>query len=159
MCAIDLCLPPTNLTAGSVDVSILLVAGSHARLENISEDGRWVQPETFSLAGKVVHRRAGESVGNIMKSWRAVRLEDPSHFSGLRLWASPTAMVDSIVWAWMQEEEASRFEAEVRVVDALATCWTPASQERNYLQQTVQGAVAAGGAPLLQVTDTSLASA
>ena len=113
-----------------------------------------MQPETFSLAGKVVHRRAGESVGNIMKGWRADRPEEPSFFRGLRMWASPIAMVDRIVWAWMQEEGARRFEAEVRVVNSLATCWAPASQERNYLQQTVQGAVAAGCTPLLLVTDT-----
>jgi hypothetical protein len=92
-----------------------------------------------------------------MQSWRNVRQEMPGLLAGLRVWQSPTAFVDGVVWAWQQEEESSRFESLVRVVDSLGTCWTPDSQERNFLCQTLQSAVPPGCTALVQVTDTGMA--
>ena len=54
--------------AGSIDISILLMAGTHCRLENSSETGGWLQSETFAVADVVFSRKAPDKVGSVMTS-------------------------------------------------------------------------------------------
>ncbi len=133
------------------------MAGVHCRLENISETGEWLQAETFNVGDVVCSRKKGEKVGNIMQSWRKCRATEPELFKNMKVWQSPTAFVDGVIWAWQQKEESSRFESLVRIVDSLATCWSPDSTQRNFLSQTVQAAVPPGCTPLMQVTDNGFA--
>ncbi len=133
------------------------MAGVHCRLENISETGEWLQTESFKVGDAEYTRKKGEKVGNIMQSWRKARTNEPELFANIRVWQSPTAFVDGVIWAWQQQEESSRFESLVRIVDSLATCWSPDSTERNFLCQTVQASVPPGCTPLMQVTDTGFA--
>ena len=71
--------------SGEIDSSILVVPGVHARLENISADGKWIQTEEFHLGGKEIVHKAGESVGNVMQSWRKLRQEAPELFVAMSL--------------------------------------------------------------------------
>ena len=84
--------------------------GVHARLENISHQGTWIQSETFEIAGVVHSHEAGQSAGNTMHAWRKLRDADPSLLEDIRVWQSPTAFVDGVVYAWQQQEESARFE-------------------------------------------------
>ena len=93
-------------------------------------------------------------MGNVMQSWRKLRESDPELFQGLRVWQSPTAFVDSVIYSWQQAEESARFENLLRLVDSLRTRWTDQAQERNYLSQAVQVSVPPGCTPLGQVIDT-----
>ena len=142
--------------SGEIDSSILVIPGVHARLENISADGKWIQTEEFHLGGKEIVHKAGESVGNVMQSWRKLRQEAPELFAALRVWQSPTAFVDSVIFSWQQKESA-RFENLLRLVDSLSTHWSDQVQERNFLQQTVQVSVPPGCTPIGQPTDTGFA--
>ena len=142
---------------GMVDDSILVLPGVHARLDNISHDGTWIVEERFVVGEKLVVREAGSSAGNVMQAWRRLREEEPGLFKGLRVWQSPTAFADSVIFGWQQAEEAQRFECVLRLVDSLGTHWTDRAQEQNYLQQQMQACVPAGCTPLVQPTDTGFA--
>ncbi len=135
----------------------MIVPGAYARLENISEEGTWLQDEKFQAGDKYYERKKGEKVGSRMQAWRKCRTESPELFQNIRVWQTPTAFQDGVAWAWQQEEESARFDCQVRIVDALATCWSPGSQERNFLSQCIQASVAPGCTPLCQVTDTGFA--
>ena len=115
---------PWIFISGEIDSSILVVAGAHARLENISADGKWIQTEVFHLGGKEITHEAGQSVGNVMQSWRKLRQEAPELFAALRVWQSPNALVDSVIYSWQQAEESARFENLLRLVDSLSTHWS-----------------------------------
>ena len=105
------------------------------------------------------HHVAGQPVGNIMQSWRKLRADQPDLFAAQRVkvWQSPTAFVDSVIWSWQQREESSRFENLIRQVDSLRTHWSDQSQERNFLSQCIQTCVPPGCTPLGQITDTGFA--
>ena len=85
------------------------MAGVHCRLENISETGEWLQAESFKVGDVEYSRKKGDKVGNIMQSWRQARSTEPELFRNLKVWQSPTAFVDGVIWAWQQHEESSRF--------------------------------------------------
>ena len=141
----------------------MVAPGAHARLENISDSqhpmgaGKWIETETFQVGEKTVTHKAGESAGNTMAGWRKLREARPDLFNGIRVWQSPTAFVDSVIWAWQQKEESARFPNLIRLVDSLRTHWTAEAEERNYLSGTLQASVPAGCTPLGQVTDTGFA--
>ena len=129
----------------------------HCRLENISQEGTWIESESFQIGDKVVHRKAGEAVGNTMLSWRQLRQESPELFLKVKVWQTPTAFVDSVVYNWQQKEESGRFQNLLRLVDSLRTHWTDQAAETNFLCQAVQVSVPPGCTPLGQVTDTGFA--
>ena len=93
-----------------------------------------------------------------MLQWRELRKSHPEMFrQGVQVWQSPTAYVDGVLWAWQQDEEASKFEPLLRLVDALSTHWSEAAGERGFMLQQVQASIPAGCTPVLQVTDTAMA--
>ena len=139
---------------GEVDASILLVFGQYARLENISLDGKFLQTEKFTVAGVETVHEAGQPVGNLMQSWRALRQSQPGAISRLKVWQSPTATVDGVVYSSMQAEEAARFPMMMPIVDSLRTFWTEQAMMANYAYQCIQACVPASCKPLSQVTDT-----
>ena len=143
--------------SGHILPSILVVFGSHCRLENLSASGHFLQSEQFTLGDHTVSREAGQSAGNLMAGWRAARASRPELFQSVRVWQSPTAFVDSVIWRWQQELEASEFVSQVRIVGAFRTAWTDQAQEVSWLTNAAQVCVAPGCTPLSQVTDTGLA--
>ena len=72
---------PDKLPTGKVLPSVLLVYGTHCRLENISQTGHWVESESFEFQGQTVRREAGQKVlGVLMRQWRQLREERPELF-------------------------------------------------------------------------------
>ncbi|CAE7717348.1 unnamed protein product [Symbiodinium sp. CCMP2592] len=55
--------------SGQVLPGLLVVHGSHARLNNIDSSGRFLRDETFEFSGKVICRKAGSSAGNLLRGW------------------------------------------------------------------------------------------
>jgi hypothetical protein len=135
-----------------------VVAGVHAKLESISETGEWLWDHTFEYGGVTVERKKGQKVGPIMTQWRSLRQNQPQLFTGeVKIWQSPTAYVDNIIYSWQIAEEQSRFPQTLRLVDSLSTHWSELSQETNWLLQAAQASVPAGMTPVLQLTDTAFA--
>ena len=137
---------------------VLTSYGSHCRLENISEDGRWLSDEHFTVSGEAVIRKKDEKVHpSLMKEWRQLRKEQPELFSQLRVWQQPAAVVDQIIWRWQCELEAAEYPQAVRCTDTLSAAWSKQSKEVTWLLQQVGCPVPEGCTPLCQPTDTHLA--
>ena len=97
-------------SSGKILPSILLAQGVHCRLENLTDDGHWVEDETVIINGETVFRKAGDlAPGNPMAGWRALRKAHPELFVNLRVWQQPAAMMDSIIWRWQLALEASEY--------------------------------------------------
>jgi len=132
--------------------------GVHCRLENLSDEGRWLEDESFYHLGQLVVRKAGElAPPSTMAGWRKLRKHDPGLFSTIRVWQQPCAVADSIIWRWQLNLEASEYRQAVRVTDCLGAVWTPDSKEAAFLLQQINCPVAPGCTPLQQPTDTHLA--
>ncbi len=137
---------------------MLLSHGVHCRLEQISPEGTWVADETFNFAGQTVTRKKGEKVPpGLMGEWRKLRQSAPELFANLRVWQQPAATVDSIIWRWQCELEASEFRQVIRVTDCLPAAWADQSKEASFLLQQLNAPVAAGCTPVQQLTDTHMA--
>ncbi|CAE7473009.1 unnamed protein product [Symbiodinium sp. CCMP2592] len=151
-----LCKDPSALT-GTVLPGLLVVHGSHARLNNIDSSGRFLRDETFEFSGKVVCRKAGASAGNLLKGWRQARDKDPSLFRQISLMSQPSANVDGIIFAWAQEELAALAPASVHVRDCFAAAWSVSGAESLFYSQSLQTVIGPKLTASLQLTDTDYA--
>ena len=57
---------PDSKPEGIMGKSLLIVGGAHCRLSNISEDGKWLQSESFWMGSKHVQHEQGKLVGNML---------------------------------------------------------------------------------------------
>ena len=56
--------------------SLLVLAGTHARLSNLDDEGNFLKDEVFVWRGKEVLRRAGSSARRLMEPWVKLRICD-----------------------------------------------------------------------------------
>ena len=114
--------------------------------------------ETFNAGGDLIVRKAGEPVpAGLMIGWRKLRETEPDLFHTIRIWQQPCAVVDSIVWRWQTDLEATEYSRLVRVTDCLKAAWSEQSKEAAWLCNQLGVPVASGCTPLQQPTDTHLA--
>ncbi len=144
---------------GVLGPSLVVVGGAtHCRLSNISADGRWLESETFVVNGKEVRRIKGRSVGNVMKPWRDLRARCPELFEGLSLMQQPAAVVDSIIMAWVLEEQAKLYPCSLWQRDLSGGGgFSTASRQRMQLIGQVAAWIAGKMTSVLQLTDTDFA--
>ena len=144
--------------SGKILPSILLAQGARCRLENLTDDGYWKEDETVIVNGETVFRKAGDlAPGNPMAGWRRLRKEHPELFANIRVWQQPAAMMDSIIWRWQLDLEASEYRQAIRVTDCCGSVWTSDSKQAAFLLQQANAPVAPGCTTLQQPTDTHLA--
>ncbi|CAE7778430.1 unnamed protein product [Symbiodinium sp. CCMP2592] len=143
--------------SGQVLPGLLVVHGSHARLNNIDSSGRFLRDETFEFSGKVICRKAGSSAGNLLRGWRQARDKDPSLFRQISLMSQPSANVDGIIFAWAQEELAALAPASVHVRDCFAAAWSVSGAESLFYSQSLQTVIGPKLTASLQLTDTDYA--
>ena len=86
---------------------VLVMPGAHARLSNIDKAGNFIQDEFFVVGNKKVERRAGQSAGALMRTWRQFRdggdEEIRRFFDEVEIMQQPSAFCDSIVVGWIDK--------------------------------------------------------
>ena len=156
--AVERFFDSTSDPQGRILPSILLVPGTHGRLENISSAGTYIKEESFQVGGELVVRKAGDKAGNHMLSWRKAREERPELFTGIHVWSQPAAVADSVIVRWQAELEASEYRQAINLIDHFAAGWTEEALHTAWLLQRIQVGVPAGCTSLVQVTDVGLAA-
>ena len=86
---------------------VLVMPGAHARLSNIDKNGNFIKDEFFVVGNKKVERRAGQSAGALMRTWRQFRDSGDEkirrYLDEVEIMQQPSAFCDSIVVGWIDE--------------------------------------------------------
>ena len=149
---------PDEKPRGSVWKGLVLVQGAHARLDNISEDGKWIETETYKYKGKTVTHKAGAPVGNTLKAMREARKKaHPNLFKRVEVMSQPAAMVDGIIMKWCIESQANAMKQSVWQRDAFAAAFTLEAEKAMYAAHQIPTTIAPKLTAALQLTDTDFA--
>ncbi|CAE8583746.1 unnamed protein product, partial [Polarella glacialis] len=132
----------------------LVVKGVHARLRNITMEGKWKEDERYQYGGKLIERKAGKCVGMILKSWVQMRKRKPELFENWEVYSQPGAVVDPIIQSWELEEQSEEFPCSVWCRDMLASGYTVECRMKQSVAQQIPCQVKAGVTPIVQLTDT-----
>ena len=98
---------PSRAPEGMLGPTLLIVGGTHCRLDNISFSGRWLQAERFKVGAVEVVRPEGGPVGNLMQGWRQLRETHPEMFENIQVMQQPSAVIDSMLMSWVLEDQGS----------------------------------------------------
>ncbi|CAE8634053.1 unnamed protein product [Polarella glacialis] len=132
----------------------LVVKGVHARLRDITMEGKWKEDERYQYGGKLIERKAGKCVGMILKSWVQMRKRKPELFENWEVYSQPGAVVDPIIQSWELEEQSEEFPCSVWCRDMLASGYTVECRMKQSVAQQIPCQVKAGVTPIVQLTDT-----
>ena len=139
--------------------TLIIFPGKRARLENISEEGTFIVDECFEVAGEPpTIRKAGQSAGNLMRTWRQLREQEPHLFEGVKIWQQPAAVMDSVLTAWSQADLSLQYPAAVWQRDCLGCALTDRALEGMYTSSHIAAWIPGGMTPVMQIVDTDLAA-
>ena len=144
----------TEEPVGSVYKGLLIVAGPHAVLDWIADDGTWNRDHEFVYKGKLVSRKKGRSCGRLLEPWRALRLRKPDIFKELSVYSQPSSNADGIVLSWVALELSSTFPSLLVQRDCLGASFSDSVQEAHFVGNTIQTMVGPKVTASVQLTDT-----
>ncbi|CAE7897118.1 unnamed protein product, partial [Symbiodinium sp. KB8] len=127
---------------GAVYKSLIITAGPHCRLSNISEGGTWFSDESFEWRGKMVTHKKGVSVGRLMEPWRALRAKKPHLFEHICVMSQPSSNADSIILSWVAQELSEEFPALLVQRDCLGASFSESVSQAHFLGNTIQTLIA-----------------
>ena len=143
---------------GSLGDTLIIVGGTHCRLSNISLAGKWIKDEKFYVGKNLKYHKAGNSVGNIMKSWRDLRDQRPDLFEGISLMQQPAAVVDSVITTWSIMEMAEKYPSILWQRDLSGGGgFSMQAKQAMRLAGQVPAWIAGKMTACLQITDTDFA--
>ena len=100
-------LAPGHLPSGRILDSVLIeVRSNYVRLEGISmvEPSVWLRRHTICCEGQVVPRQAGQPVGQLGSTWRALSRQPPAFFAvGVCVWMQPQCNEDEVICNFLSE--------------------------------------------------------
>ena len=79
---------------------MLIVPGQHARLDNIDDNGRWVEDETVSYLGEMKVHRKGESARRALEQWVKIRRDHPHLLEHYDVYSQPSSNQDNVIMSW-----------------------------------------------------------
>ena len=141
---------------GVLAPALLIFPGTHGRLDNLDEEGRFIKDEVFWYAGKRVEHRAGASGRGLMKGFVDLRKKQPGLFKDLIVMQQPAAFLDGVLHKWVLEDQA-KLGSSLFQRDSLATTMSKQALEKMGLAWQLQAIVAGKMTPVLQLTDTDFA--
>ena len=144
---------------GKVLPGLLVVHGVHARLNNISQDGKFISDESFWFKGNLVQRKAGESAGKLLLPYRQLKSLKPQLFEAVSVMQQPAANVDSVIFHWSQLELSALAPCCVHQRDCFSASWSPTAAQSLYATQTLQCVICPKMTASLQLTDTDYSRA
>ena len=97
--------------------SLVIVAGVRCRLSNISDAGTWLQTENFKVGETMVNHIKGRSARGAMASWVQLRRERPELFKRIDVMQQPAAVMDSVLFQWVLEDQAMQFPVSLWMRD------------------------------------------
>ena len=151
---------PEGEARGSLPDPVLIVpCKTHCRMENIDQDGRWIQSFSYEIDGEVQEFKAGTSCHGVLNSWRKARDQNPSQLERFRVWGQPAAWTDEIICMFLSDYVKEMFpDGVLQLVDCLGSQWSERTLARTWLNQQMQIPIAPNATSCIQVADTHIHS-
>ena len=143
-----------EVPVGAVLPTVMIVHGSHARLDNIDDEGKWIETEQFYLGETLVTHTAGESARGCLASYVALRKEKPELFKDVIVYSAPAANETTITEVWQTQDLQKRVGQTIHQRDMYSAGLAGDSRKAHQLCQSLSTWIAGKMTPALQLTDT-----
>ena len=118
----------------------MILIGSHGRLDNIDDEGRFIKDEAFEYQGKEVLTRAGTSARGLLKSWVQLRIQDErcrKMLEKIEVMQQPAGFCDGIIAKWRIESTAEFHAQSLHMRDLNSAYLSSSGRQAMFLSQQV----------------------
>ena len=145
---------PDEDPIGHVGKGVLIVPGQHARLDNIDDNGRWVEDETFSYLGEMKVHRKGESARRALEQWVKIRRDHPHLLEHYDVYSQPSSNQDNVIMSWVIAKHARMYPASIYQRDCFAASFSDDTMRTMFTAHQIQAIIPPKMTAMMQLTDT-----
>ena len=145
---------PDEDPIGHVGKGVLIVPGQHARLDNIDDNGRWVEDETFSYLGEMKVHRKGESARRALEQWVKIRRDHPHLLEHYDVYLQPSSNQDNVIMSWVIAKHARMYPASIYQRDCFAASFSDDTMRTMFTAHQIQAIIPPKMTAMMQLTDT-----
>ena len=139
---------------GHVAKGVLIVPGQHARLDNISSTGRWLQDEQFQYLGVMKQHRKGESTRRALEPWVKLRNRRPELLEHFDVYSQPASNQDNIIMSWVIGKQAGLYPLSLYQRDSFAAHFSDDTMKSMFMAHQMQAIIPPRMTSAMQLTDT-----
>ena len=141
---------------GSVLRPLLVFAGAHCRLSNLTDEHTFRETEDFQVNGQDFQHVAGQKT-RLMWNFVELRKKEPQLFQDLEIQQQPSSNVDSVILTWSIQEQAKVQAYSVWNRDSFTAIFSEPVIQTQKLASQFSSILLGKTTQKIQLTDTDFA--
>ena len=141
---------------GSVEKGLLIFPGSHASLDQVDDDGKYINDVKFQVGDKITTHQKGSKC-RVLQWAVKMRKDHPDLMSKIDIMTQPASNCDAIVLSWIVQQQINREPASLFIRDCFSASFADEVRSVQFLGNQVPAEILGKLTQRLQVTDTDYA--
>eukprot|EP00434_Breviolum_minutum_P035266 symbB.v1.2.031211.t1/scaffold3598.1/size53462/1 len=141
---------------GSVEKGLLIFPGSHASLDQVDDDGKYINDVVFQVGDKITTHKKGSKC-RVLQWAVKMRKDHPDLISKIDIMTQPASNCDSIILSWIVQQQINREPASLFIRDCFSASFAEEVRSVQFLGNQVPAEILGKLTQRLQVTDTDYA--
>lgn len=141
---------------GSVEKGLLIFPGSHASLDQVDDDGKYINDVVFQVGDKITTHQKGSKC-RVLQWAVKMRKDHPDLISKIDIMTQPASNCDSIILSWIVQQQINREPASLFIRDCFSASFADEVRSVQFLGNQVPAEILGKLTQRLQVTDTDYA--
>ena len=141
---------------GSVEKGLLIFPGSHASLDQLDHDGKYIQDVSFQVGEKITEHKKGSKCRGLQWAVK-MRKDHPELISKVDIMQQPSANCDAIILSWIIQQQINREPASLFIRDCFSAAFADEVKSVQFLGNQASTEILGKLTQRIQVTDTDFA--
>ena len=141
---------------GSVEKGLLIFPGSHASLDQLDDDSRYIKDVEYQVGDKITKHQKGSKC-RVLQWAVKMRKDHPDLISKIDIMTQPSSNCDAIILSWVVQQQINREPASLFIRDCFSASFADEVRTVQYLGNQVPAEILGKLTQRIQVTDTDYA--
>ena len=141
---------------GSVEKGLLIFPGSHASLDQLDHDGKYIKDVSFQVGEKITEHKKGSKCSGLQWAVK-MRKDHPDLMSKIDIMQQPSSNCDAIILSWIIQQQIKREPASLFIRDCFSAAFADEVKSVQFLGNQASTEILGNLTQRTQVTDTDFA--
>ena len=141
---------------GSVEKGLLIFPGSHASLDQLDHDGKYIKDVSFQVGEKITEHKKGSKCRGLQWAVK-MRNDHPELMSRIDIMQQPSSNCDAIILSWIIQQQINREPASLFIRDCFSAAFAHEVKSVQFLGNQASTEILGKLTQRIQVTDTDYA--
>ena len=141
---------------GSVEKGLLIFPGSHASLDQLDHDGKYIKDVSFQVGEKITEHKKGSKCRGLQWAVK-MRNDHPELMSRIDIMQQPSSNCDAIILSWIIQQQINREPASLFIRDCFSAAFADEVKSVQFLGNQASTEILGKLTQRIQVIDTDYA--